>query len=96
MSSLWRRLKSGVADPVRDWFVLITIAGILLIAIVVWNIWAFSTVANGGTIGGTGASATQSELDSASLNAVRATFQTRTTEAAKYETGVYRYADPSQ
>lgn len=96
MSALWRRLKSGVADPIRDWFVLITVSGILLIAIVAWNIWAFSTVANGGTLGASGTQSAQSSFDTTSLNAVRTTFQNRATEAAKYETGVYRYADPSQ
>lgn len=95
-TGFWRRLKSGAADdPVRDWLVLITVGGVLLIGSIVWNIWAFDTVANGGVIGGanTGPAA---PFDRSSLDTVRSVFQNRSTEAAKYQTGVYRYADPSQ
>ena len=82
-------------DPARDWLTLLTLAAIAFICIVVWNIWAFDTVASGGTIGKTVTNA-PAAFSPASMNAVRAVFQMRAAEEAKYVTGVYRYADPSQ
>lgn len=81
-------------EPVRDWLVIITLSGILLAGSIVWNVWAFDTVANGGVIG-TVAQAPQS-FDSTSLNIIHTIFTDRANEEAKYVTGVYRYIDPSQ
>lgn len=63
--------------------------------IVVWNVWAFDTIANGGVIGTT-ATSTPPVFNHSSLDAIRAVFQMRAVEETKYVTGVYRYADPSQ
>ena len=94
--SLLKRLHTGAhIDPMRDWLALLACATIALTGIVVWNIWAFDTIAQGGVIGSSTAS-TPAVLDSPSLNAVRAVFEERAAEEAKYRTGVYRYSDPSQ
>lgn len=82
-------------DPVRDWLILLTISILAFVGIVVWNIWAFDTVARGGVIGTT-ATSTPPVFNSSSLEAVNEIFSKRATEEAKYVTGVYRYADPSQ
>jgi hypothetical protein len=94
--SAFKRLRSGVAmDPVRDWLVLLTLGGLVLASIIVWNVWAFDTVARGGAIGGPPPKATPI-FDSASLETIRSIFETRAQEEAKYLTGAYRFADPSQ
>lgn len=64
-------------------------------SIIIWNVWAFDTVANGGVIG-TSATSTPTVFNSSSIDAVRAVFAKRAAEEAKYETGVYRFNDPSQ
>ena len=87
------RFSAGI-DPVRDWLTLLTLSAIALVGIVAWNIWAFDTVANGGSIGAP-ISATPSAFNSASLDAIRDIFQNRAAEEAKYATGVYRFVDPS-
>lgn len=95
-SSFIQRLRSGASlDPARDWLVLCTLSAIALIGIIVWNVWTFNTIANGGVIGipATGAS---SAFSRSSLDTVHTIFATRAAEESKYATGVYRYADPSQ
>ncbi len=42
---------SSRLDPERDWIMLLILSAIALTGIVVWNMWAFDTVANGGIIG---------------------------------------------
>jgi hypothetical protein len=93
---LAKRLKySGYIDPARDWLVLLTLGAIALAGIVVWNVWAFDTVAQGGVIGAPASSAPPA-FSRASLDAIHAVFEKRSAEEAKYETGTYRYSDPSQ
>lgn len=92
-----KRVRAGAReDPVRDWLVLITVSLIALAGIIVWNVWAFDTIARGGAIGGAPAKTASSVSARASLDAIRAIFANRAAEEAKYTTGVYRYADPSQ
>lgn len=81
-------------DPTRDWLLILTFAIVVLAGVVVWNIWAFDTVASGGNIGSSAPEASPI-LNSGLLNTVRTTFETRAEEEAKYVTGVYRYSDPS-
>lgn len=96
-AGLMKRLHArAVEDPARDWLVLIILSTILLAGIIVWNVWAFDTVASGGSIGGDSSAGGSSAYDLSSLDSIRTLFEDRATEAAKYETGVYRYADPSQ
>lgn len=96
MGSLAKRLRTGVyRDPVRDWLVLITISTIALTGIIIWNAWTFDVVASGGVIG---APVTEVPplFSRSSLDAVHTIFSSRAAEQAKYVTGTYRYADPSQ
>ncbi len=96
LTSLFSRVRSAARpDPVRDWLVLLTLSLFAFVCIVVWNVWAFDTVAQGGVIG-TAATSTPPVFNHASLDAVHAVFDARAAEEAKYVTGVYRYADPSQ
>lgn len=82
-------------DPARDWLALLSLAGIILAGSIVWNAWAFDTVANGGVIGTVGA-VTPPVFSTSSLDAIRAVFAHRASEEVKYVSGTYRYADPSQ
>ncbi|MCR4333470.1 MAG: hypothetical protein NUV60_00390 [Patescibacteria group bacterium] len=88
-----RHLGAGV-DPVRDWLLLLTVLAIALAGIIVWNIWAFDTVANGRSIGAP-VPRTPPAFNASSLDTIRVIFTNRAAEEAKYETGVYRFADPS-
>lgn len=82
-------------DPMRHWLVLITCAVLALAGIIVWNAWAFDTVASGGVIGSV-ATSTPQLFNSSSLDVIHKVFSNRAAEESKYRTGVYRYADPSQ
>ena len=95
-SAFFRRLRSGVRqDPVRDWLMILTLSLIALAGIIVWNVWAFGTVANGGAIGSSSTSATP-VFDRTILDNIHTIVTNRAAEEAKYVTGPYRYADPSQ
>lgn len=94
--SFFSRLHRGAhLDPLRDWLAMLTLSAILLVGIVVWNIWAFDTVARGGVIGSS-STATSSVFNRSSLDAIQTIFADRAAEEAKYVTGVYRYTDPSR
>jgi len=90
-------LKGRVAhlDPARDWIVALILSVIALAGIIVWNAWAFDTIANGGVIG-TPSTNVQPSFNQASLDAIHTIFDSRAAEEAKYVAGVYRFADPSQ
>lgn len=87
--------SSASIDPVRDWLLLLTVSGLILIGSIVWNMWAFGTVASGGTIG-TVMSRSPTVFDNTSLEPIRTLFEKRATEEEKYTTGVYHFSDPSQ
>lgn len=90
-----KRLRSVAHfDPVRDWLVMLTLSTIALVGIVVWNVWAFDTVAGGGTIG-TAKTASPPTFNSSSFDEIRLIFDRRAAEEAKYETGIYKFTDPS-
>jgi len=94
--SFFNRSRSGMLfDPVRDWIILLTLSLFAFVCIVVWNVWAFDTVASGGTIGANAVSAPP-VFNRSSIDVIHAVFEKRAGEEAKYVTGVYRYADPSQ
>jgi hypothetical protein len=95
ISSLLKRSLGARRDPLRDWLTLLACAAIVLIGIVAWNVWAFDTVVQGGVIGSSGANPPQAVSGSALDNA-RTIIANRAAEEAKYRTGIYRYADPSQ
>lgn len=94
--SFLKRLRGGAQqDPVRDWLTMLTLSIVACTGIIVWNIWAFDTVARGGSIGSAVIHAPPI-FSRSSLDAVHAIFEKRALEDARYETGAYRYADPSQ
>lgn len=94
--SFFSRLRSAAHfDPVRDWLVMLVLSIFAFVSIVVWNIWAFDTVAQGGVIG-TAASGTKQSFNLSLVGNVNEILGKRATEEAKYRTGGYRYADPSQ
>lgn len=96
LKSFFHRFRSGVhQDPVRDWLILLTLSIFTFICIVVWNAWAFDTVAQGGAIGKT-ATSTLPVFNSSSIDTINTVFEKRAAEEAKYVTGVYRFTDPSQ
>ena len=81
-------------DPARDWLTMLTLSAIIFAGIIVWNAWAFDTVASGGVIGAPATVSTPA-FSRSTLDAIHAIFTTRAAEEAKYQTGVYTYADPS-
>lgn len=93
--SITKYLRYGAINPVRDWLVLITLSTIALGGIIIWNAWAFGTVAGGGIIGSAATSSPQF-FNNASLDAIHTIFDNRAAEEEKYMTGTYRFADPSQ
>lgn len=81
-------------DPTRDWLILLISGVLVLIGIVVWNAWAFDTVAGGGFIGSS-ATSTERAFSQKSLDAIHTVFTDRAAEEAKYTSGVYHFPDPS-
>ena len=96
MNTFLQRLRTLLLpDPARDWLLLIICAAITLACIIVWNAFAFDTVANGGTIGAP-ATSTPPIFSQASLDTVHTIFTDRAIEEGKYTKGIYRFADPSK
>ena len=95
IGSFLKRLRPGERiDPARDWMLLLILSTIILAGGIVWNAWAFDTVANGGVLGSP-APKPQPVFKRSSLDSINSIFSARAAEEAKYETGTYRYADPS-
>jgi hypothetical protein len=80
---------------VRDWLVLLTLWVLALVCIIVWNAWAFDTVAQGGAIGPV-ATSTPAVFSRSAVNGINTVFQNRAVEESKYATGIYHFTDPSQ
>lgn len=96
IAAFFKRFRYGATiDPVRDWLVALMVSGVLLVAIIAWNIWTFNAIAAGG-IKNTPIPASPALFNRASLDALGTIFTNRAAEEAKYVAGVYRYADPSQ
>lgn len=94
-NSISKRIRSlSRVDPERDWIVLLILSFITFLLVVVWNVWAFDTVAGGGVIGSSVAGR-PAIFSQASLDVIHTIFDNRAAEEAKYVSGVYRYADPS-
>lgn len=90
-----KRIRFGIfGDSVHDWLVLLAVSTIALVSIIVWNAWAFDTVANGGALGSLQVKAPE-VFKKSSLETIRTIFENRAVEEAKYESGVYRFTDPS-
>ncbi len=95
-NSFLKQLHVGARqDPVRDWIAVLICATIVLAGVIVWNVWVFDTVARGGIIG-SGESSPPPAFNSSFLETIHPIVEKRAAESLKYETGIYRYADPSQ
>ena len=96
LTQAFKRFRRGVPlDPARDWIIMITFAVIVLIGTIVWDAWAFDTVARGGVIG-TQATSSPVMFNRSAFDSIQAVFASRAAEEAKYVTGTYRMTDPSQ
>ncbi len=87
--------RSPHRSPVRDWTALLIASAVILAGIVVWNVWAFETMAESGVTGST-APASSPAFNRSSIDAVTAIFAKRAAEEERYATGTYRFKDPSQ
>lgn len=81
--------------PARDWWIIIIIGSLLILASVVWNVVLFQRVSEGEMLGKEG---TQSKtiLDKNEVEAIIQAFTDRAAEATKYNNGTYRFIDPSK
>jgi len=95
LNSFLKRFRHRPLDPARDWIMLLACSAIALAILIIWNMWTFSIVAGGGIIG-TSATSTAPIFSQESLNTINTIFTNRAAEETKYETGVYRFSDPSQ
>ncbi len=88
--------KIGYGDrirPVRDWFVLLAAALILLIASVAWNAWLFYRVTNG-----EGFTVEAPAASTPALNALpkaREVLEIRASEETRYRS-FYEFVDPAR
>lgn len=94
-SSLKRVRSLIFIDPERDWIILLIISAGLFSGVMIWNMFLFNTVANGGVIGSQ-ATTTPSVFNQSSIDAIHTVFANRAAEELKYRTDVYHYTDPSQ
>jgi len=78
--------------PAQTWFRLLSIATVLIGFSVVWNIWLLRSVEKGGTLGNEVPVALS---DEAPVQSVRAVFESREKEEARYRFE-YVFVDPSQ
>lgn len=95
LGSFFRYLRSlAKFDPERDWLISLISGLVVLAGIVVWNVWTFNVMANE-SIASAVATTTTAIFNKSSLTTIHTIFANRAAEEAKYETGVYHYADPS-
>ena len=95
-TSFLKRLRVGThQDPARDWIVSLIFSSIVLTGIIIWNAWVFDAVSRGVVIGSVATSSPQ-VLKNSSMSVINGLFEKRAAEEVKYETGAYRFVDPSQ
>jgi hypothetical protein len=79
--------------PSRDWLILLTLAFLILIASIGWNVWAFVRITNGEVSGSTTTSTNGPDISI--VEQVRGVFVERAAEEQRYRTE-YRFVDPSK
>lgn len=77
--------------PSRDWLLLLGLVFICLLASVGWNLWTFTNVTEGGSVG---APAPAQDANASAVDSVSALFEERALEEARYRSD-YRFVDPS-
>ncbi|MES2994465.1 MAG: hypothetical protein V4681_00270 [Patescibacteria group bacterium] len=85
--------RNGRRRPIRDWFSLLTIAFIVLLASVAWNVWMFMRVTSGQLVGDAVIEAQAPDVSA--LEAVQGIFASRAAEEARYRSE-YHFVDPSK
>lgn len=83
-------------DPARDWLLVLIVAFGILLTIVGWSVWNFNILLRDGIAPDASAVSTEPAFNKTSVEAVRIIFADRAAEEAKYVSGVYSFADPSQ
>lgn len=78
--------------PLRDWLILVSIAGVLLVGSAGWSFWLFDQISNPKEKTLTPPTTSTS---TASLETVRTIFEKRTAERAHYISD-YHFVDPSR
>ncbi len=77
-------------NPERDWILLSTAAGVLLLVSIAWNVWLFYRVTNGDALGN---APPQASLNPASVDPITALFQKRADAETEYKNT--HFVDPS-
>lgn len=78
--------------PMRDWFVLLTLAGILLLASVLWNVWYLWQVEEAAIAE---LSPAEARFDAAPVESLRTVFEERAAALERYRSGS-GFVDPSR
>lgn len=78
--------------PMRDWFILLSVCGLLLIISILANLWYFAKVTGGENIGTV---TTLPNVHTVPLEPVTTIFQERAAERLRY-ISEYRFVDPSR
>jgi hypothetical protein len=81
--------------PLRDWFVILALLGVLLLVGTLWSAYTFVAVKQGDVVGTAPPVHTPGVTD-ASIQSVQDLFLQRAAEAEKYQSGSYSFVDPSK
>lgn len=92
LKKIVNRFKHSVGpNPVRDWFLLVGGAGLLLVASVLWNVWFFSHIEDTEVV----TTSTTSTLEAYPAGAVKEIFESRASTSVRYREA-YPFIDPSR
>jgi hypothetical protein len=78
--------------PNRDWFILLTLTALCLVASVCWNIFLFSQLENGKSVGNV--TVPNHTAATSSISGVQTVFQKRAAQESNYQ-HAYTFIDPS-
>lgn len=95
LSSVRNIRRLSRPDTIRDWFIIMGGASLILIGIVAWNMWEFNTILNGGSLNAPAPSTAPSSVRP-SLDSIHTLFENRAAEEAVYASSASRFTDPSQ
>ncbi len=96
LSGLLRTFRyTGKLRPERDWLALLSVAILLLLASIAWNIWFFINLTTSENSAPVAAVAHSTTSSSASVSNVQEVFKARATEQNNYQQ-TYTFVDPSR